>query len=353
MTRSQIKKIALLLALLAGLWIGFQWLLPLAVPFLIGAALALAAEPAVEFAAGKWKLPRALASGICVSGTMLLLLGLLVIFGSLLLRQLARLTAAIPDLEETARQGLGSLEDLLLSLAYRAPEGIRPLLTKSVLGLFGSGNQLVQQLAQRIPVIATSLLSHVPDGALTFFTAVLSAYMLSSRMPRIRQWLRHQLTEGPLAGLSRAWTKVRTALGGWLKAQLKLSGMCFAIVLAGFLLLGVSYAPVWALIVAVVDAIPLLGTGTMLVPWALVCFFQGSYLRGIGLLGIFAAAALTRSALEPRLVGKQLGLDPLLTLAALYAGFKLWGIGGMLLAPVLSVAIKELGATMAEGKQEG
>ncbi len=342
MTRLPVKKIALLLGLLAVLWVLVQWVLPLAVPFLIGTALALAAEPAVRFAAEKWKLPRVLGAGVFVTGTLLLLLSLLVIFGSLLLRQLGRLTDAMPDLEQTARQGLGSLEEFLLSLAYRAPEGIRPLLTKTVLGFFGSGNQLVQQLAQRIPVMATSLLSHVPDGALTLFTAVLSAFMLSARLPVLERWLRRLLYEGPLAGFSKSFSQVRRALTGWLQAQLKLSCVSFSLLLVGFLLMGIAYAPVWALVVAIVDAVPLLGTGTMLVPWALACFVQGSYMRGIGLLGIFAVAALTRSALEPRLVGKQLGLDPLMTLAALYAGFKLWGIGGMLLAPVLSVTVKEL-----------
>lgn len=345
MSRPQVKKYAVLLALLAALWISVRWLLPLAVPFLIGTALALAAEPAVAFSVKKGRLPRFLASGLCVSGTMVLLLSLLVILGSLLLRQLGELTDAMPDLEQTARQGLGSLEDLLLGLAYRAPEGIRPLLTKSVLGLFGSGNQLLQQLAQRIPVLATSFLSHVPDGALTFFTAVLSAFMISARLPKLRLWARRQLSEGPLSGIPTALGKVRRALMGWLKAQLKLSGMSFSILLTGFLILRVPYAPVWALLIAIVDAVPLLGTGTVLVPWALVCFFQGSHMRGVGLLGIFAVTALTRSTLEPRLVGRQLGLDPLITLAALYTGFKLWGIGGMLLAPVLSVAVKELTAT--------
>lgn len=345
MSRPQVKKYAVMLALLAVLWISVKWLLPLAIPFLIGAALALAAEPAVAFSVKKGKLPRFLAAGICVSATMVLLLGLLVILGSLLLRQLGQLTDAMPDLEQTARQGLTILEDLLLGLAYRAPEGIRPLLTKSVLGLFGSGNQLVQQLAQRIPVLATSFLSHVPDGALTLFTAVLSAFMISARLPKLRLWVQKQLSEGPLSGLPPALDKVRRALVGWLKAQLKLSGMSFSILLAGFLILGVPYAPVWALLIAIVDAVPLLGTGTALVPWALVCFLQGNPMRAVGLLGIFSVTALTRSTLEPRLVGRQLGLDPLITLAALYAGFKLWGIGGMLLAPVLSVAVKELASS--------
>lgn len=344
MSRPYLHKLLRLLAVFAAVWLGIRYVLPILIPFLLGAALALAAEPAVRFGTDKLKLPRTLCSGLCVSATLVLLLSLVVIFGSLLLRQLMRFAQAVPDLEQTARQGLASLENLLLSLAYRAPEGIRTLLTKSVLGFFGSGNELVEQLAQRIPALATSFLSHVPDGALTLFTAILSAFMLSARLPKLRAWWKARPLPERLAKLKPAFQKVRHALGGWLKAQAKLSGLSFLILLAGFLLLRVSYGPVWALVIALVDAVPLLGTGTVLLPWALVCFLQGNHIRGIALVGIYAATALTRSAMEPKLVGKQLGLDPLLTLAALYAGYQLWGFGGMLLAPVISVAAKELTA---------
>lgn len=345
MSRSLLPKMICLLAVSALLFLCIRWLLPIAMPFLLGAGLAFAAEPAVKFGTEKLHLKRWLCSGIFVSGTLVLLLSLLVILGSLLLRQLGNLADAMPDLESAALRGLTTLEDLLLGLAYRAPEGIRPLLTKSVLGLFGSSNKTVERLAQQLPVVATSFLSHVPDGALTLFTAVLSAFMLSARLPTILLWLKKKPLAGPISRLLPAARKVGTALVGWLKAQLKLSGMSFLVLLAGLLILQIRYAPVWAFLIALVDAVPLLGTGTALVPWSLVCFLQGNHLRGAGLLGIYAVTALTRSVLEPRLVGKQLGLDPLLTLAALYAGYRLWGIGGMLLAPVLSVAARELTVT--------
>ena len=81
----------------------------------------------------------------------------------------------------------------------------------------------------------------------------------------------------------------------------------------------------------------------MLVPWALVSLLQGNHIRAIGLICVFAVASLTRSVMEPRLVGKQLGLDPLLTLAAMYAGYKLFGIGGLIFAPLMAVCIVSLG----------
>ena len=129
---------------------------------------------------------------------------------------------------------------------------------------------------------------------------------------------------------------------GWLKAQLRLSGVTFLISLAGLLLLSVSYAPLWALVIAAVDAVPMLGTGTVLLPWAMVCLLQGRRILALGLAGLYLAAMLTRTALEPRLVGKHLGLDPLMTLAALYVGYRLWGIGGMILSPLLAVTVSQL-----------
>jgi predicted PurR-regulated permease PerM len=86
-----------------------------------------------------------------------------------------------------------------------------------------------------------------------------------------------------------------------------------------------------------VDAIPILGTGTVHVPWGIVSILQGNHIRALGLLCLWGTVSLTRSILEPKLVGKQLGLDPLVTLVALCIGFCQWGIWGMLLAPMAAV----------------
>ena len=110
---------------------------------------------------------------------------------------------------------------------------------------------------------------------------------------------------------------------------------------AGLFILGVPYAPIWALVVSLVDAIPVLGTGVILLPWALVAFLQGKQILALGLGGVYLVAMLSRSVLEPRLVGKHLGIDPLMTLIALYIGYRIWGFGGMLLSPMLCAVATE------------
>jgi len=179
----------------------------------------------------------------------------------------------------------------------------------------------------------------VPDSALVIGTAVISSYMISIRLPGLRSWLREKIPPERLQRVLQGFRRIRSALAGWLKAQLKLMGLTWLILTMGLILLRIPYAPVWAVAVALVDAFPILGTGTVLLPWSLVCFLQEDTVRAVGLLSVYGVISLVRSALEPRLVGAQLGLDPLATLAALYAGFKLWGFGGMILAPVLAVAV--------------
>ena len=190
--------------------------------------------------------------------------------------------------------------------------------------------------------LAGNILSHIPDGALSLGTAVISSFLISARLPKIKSWLKKRLPEEKLKPAADALKRMKNAVGGWLTAQLKLMGVTFTILTLGFVVLRIAYAPLWALVVALVDALPVLGTGTVLVPWAVICFLQGEGARAIGLLGVYAVVTLSRSMLEPKLVGRHLGLDPLVTLMALYVGYKLWGVGGMIFAPLLAVTIMQV-----------
>lgn len=344
MPPANISKWVWLACAFALVWLGMRFLLPLALPFLLGGLLAMAAEPAAAFLCRRLKLPRFLAAGISVTAALGILLCLVVLAVSLAVRELGLLADILPDLGQTVSRGMDSLQSLLLALADRTPDWVAVPLNSSINNFFGSGSVLMERVISRVPAMASSALSHVPGSALTAGTAVISAYMLCARMPRLKAWFAARLRGGLCSWILPAWQRIRSAIGGWLKAQLKLSGVSFCVLLAGFLLLGIRYAPVWALGICLLDALPLLGTGAILLPWALVSLVQGSTAQAVGLAVLYAATALTRSVLEPRLVGRQLGLDPLLTLIALYAGFRLWGLAGMLLAPLIAVSAGELAA---------
>lgn len=336
------KKLLSAGGILLLIWLFIRYLLPVALPFLLGAGLALAAEPLTRLLCGRVRLPRSAAAGISVTAVFLGLTLVLLLPAALLVREAGILAGIIPDLGQTARAGLDLLSQWLLGLIRRMPEGIRPVLERNVTGMLSSGSALLDKAVRYVLGLAGALLTRMSDSALTFGTGMIASFMISAKLPQLRSRIQGLISRSRLDSLFSVLRNLRRAIGSWLFAQLKLSAVTWGLLTLGFWLLRVAHAPLWAFVVSLVDALPVLGTAVVLIPWSLVCFIQGQTVRGIGMLGLYAAVALIRSILEPRLVGKQLGLDPLLTLFALYTGYRLWGLGGMILAPLLAVTVRSL-----------
>ena len=338
MNQTVLKRVAAGALLLAVAWLSIRYL----TPFVLALGLALAAEPLVRVLQRRLHLPRWLSSGAGVTVTLTVAILLVLTLCAFLLRQLGQLARVMPDLEGTAKQGLQTLESVLLRTAQAAPQSISPLLIRGVEGLFSDGGAVVESLSGAVLRLASGVVTRIPDSALGVGTWLIAAFMISARLPRLREtaasWVPKTWRERYFPVMKR----LKSALGGWVKAQLKLMTVTFAVLGGAFLLLRLRHGLLWAAVVALLDALPALGTGAILVPWSLVCFLQGNPVRGAGLLGAYTVAAILRSVLEPKLVGQQLGLDPLVTLAALYAGYKLWGFLGMVFAPLLAVTVVQL-----------
>ena len=331
------KKVLSALSVFAAVWFFLHFLLPLFSPFAAGLALALAAEPAVSFLHKRLRIPRSVSSGIGVSMAFFFLAMLLVLLCAFLAKELRSFTGILPQLEAAADSGISLFQTWLSGVISHTPKIIRPVLQENVTSLFSDGTALLDRGMQSILSFAGNLLSHVPDSALSLGTAILSGYMISSKLPRIRRWMRRKIPKELLHSLLGTFRRIKGVLIRWLKAQAKLMGVTCILLFLGLVLLRIPYALIWALGISLVDAFPVLGTGTVLLPWSLFCLLLGDTPRAIGLAGIYIVITLLRSVLEPRFLGRHLGLDPLVTLMSIYAGYKLWGIGGMLLAPVLIV----------------
>ena len=339
---SIIRKYIPLLLGFAGLVLFFRYLLPLMLPFILGAILALTSEPLVDFLCRRLRLRRPLATGIGISAAFSFLAFLMLVLGAFAVRQLQNLAGFLPQLETGLRAGMDTADQTLRSLAQKVPGELGAVLTRNAEGMISGGDGLISKATAYLLKLASGILSHVPGSAIAIGTGIISSVMISAKLPAIRHRAVKALEGEKLAPVISGARRLKSALVGWLKAQAKLSAVTFALMLLGFFLLRIPRAPLWALTVALVDAFPILGTGAILVPWSLLSFLQGDTLPAFGLLGLYAVAALVRSVLEPRFLGKHLGLDPLVTLMALYAGYRLWGIPGMILAPMLAVAATQL-----------
>ena len=342
MSKSTTAAVFVLAGGILGGWLLIRYALPVLFPFLLGAGLALAAEPMVILLNKKLKMKRWLASGIGVSGVFILLLTLLVLLTALLFRQAGQLTAIVPELASSVQLGMGSLEDWLLRTASGAPQNIRNVITQTVTGFFSDGSALVGQVAGTLPGLLSRVFGHVTSIIFSLATAVLAAFMISGKLPALRDTLLHQLPATWQKQYLPALKGLRKVITGWLMAQLKLTVVVLGLLTVSFWLLKIPHGLFWAAIISLVDALPVLGCGVVLVPWSIICFLQGRRLQSIGLLGTFALTWLARNVLEPKLLGKELGLDPLVTLLAIYAGYRLLGLPGMLLAPLIALIITKL-----------
>lgn len=337
-----IRKATILLIFTSAVWVILRIFLPIAMPFLLGGALALAAEPLVSALNRHLKLPRSAAAALGVSAAFLFVAMLVLLLGAVILRELGVIAGLLPNLEETARSGISTVSGWLLGLIARLPLSIRDILTRNVNEFLSGSSRMLDDAFRYLLNLAGGALKSVPDSALVLGTGLISSFMISAKLPRIRARLALWLQKERLRPLLDALRAMKTALLGWLRAQFRLMLVTFGILVPGLALLRIPLAPVWAGLISLVDAFPVLGTGTVLLPWSLLCFLQKDTARAIGLLGIYVSVSLTRSLLEPRLLGKHLGLDPLATLFALYAGYKFSGLAGMLLAPLLTVAALQL-----------
>ena len=345
---SSVRKYLYFLGGIIGVFLGFRYLLPVALPFLLGGLLALAAEPAVSLLGRR--LPRPMATGIGVGATIFLLLTLIWLASALLFRQLQSALQLIPDLQSAATGSIRTAQTRLTELTANLPDGARELARQGIDTAFGSGTTMLTQLTAQLPGKLTGLVGKVSSGALGIGTGILSAFLISARLPQLRQALSRRLPPAWKTSVLPALLRARAALGGWLKAQGLLMLITFGVVSIGLLLLKVPYGILWALLVCFVDAVPLLGSGIVLLPWALIEFLRQQPVQAIGLLGTWACAMLARTIFEPRLVGKQLGIDPLLTLIFMYGGFRFLGIPGLLLAPMTAAAVKAVFSPPKPGK---
>lgn len=340
--RSGNGKFLSILLVFAAVWLSARFLLPLFGPFLLGALLALAAEPMVAFLNRRLHIPRSAAAGITVTTAFSFLALLLLMLCAFLVRELRALAGALPQLEQAARNGISLTQDWLLELSARMPQSIQPLLEHNVNGFFSDGNAFLSRTAAWLLSLAGNLLTHIPDSALGLFTAVLSGCMISAKLPRLRRWCLRRIPRQRLRAAVAALKRIRHSLSCWLLAQGKLMGLTFVILLLGLVMLRLPYALFWSLGICLVDAFPILGTGTVLLPWSLILFLRQDTARAVGILGIYVIITLSRSIAEPKILGRHLGLDPLAALVALYAGYRLWGIGGMLLSPLLATTALQL-----------
>lgn len=177
-------------------------------------------------------------------------------------------------------------------------------------------------------------------GVLVFtIVFILAIYFFSYDSAGFKEELKKYAPQDVVNTLRHARDGFSKAFGGYVKAQLIIMSVVFFELLAGFLILDVKLAILLAFVISIIDAIPILGTGIILNPWAVLCLIRGDYPGAIGFVCLYLIVLVTRQFIEPRILSGQLGIHPLITLISMYAGLKLIGVIGMIMGPLVVLIV--------------
>lgn len=338
-------------AALVILWLTLRYVLWAALPFGLAYLLSRLVKPVVNRICRKGKIPRAPVAAVAV---ILLAGGVVLLCLQGIRRAIDELTRLIGELAAD-REGVVAAMSRLFERASSISEHI-PFLQhfedapgyaefcKRLDGAVGAAvDRLVSSVGDALPDAAMAVAGWLP-GALVFVTVLLLAcYYFSADDGRLSEGFSRRAE----AWLPPAWwdrillvgRRLRGLLRRYLRAYLILGFFTFLEVFIGLTVLGLRYAFILAVVIAVIDFLPLLGTGVVLIPWGAVSLLLGEYRLGVGLFVLYGICTLLRQLMEPRFVGRGLGLHPLVSLLAMYAGLRFFSVAGMLLLPLLVAAV--------------
>lgn len=233
---------------------------------------------------------------------------------------------------------LGSLENIIEGITTRYPEIF------SVIDIDAVKESFMEKLAEYAAVIlekTAGIAMNMPNILLFLFAMIFSTYYFIKSMGK-RSDMISLLPKSVCAAIYYCKGLFTKYIKHYLFSMVIMLIIVFFMLMVGFWLMKVPYFILISLVVAIIDMLPILGVGTVLIPWSIYSFITGELGRGIGMLALYILIILVRQVSEPRLIGKRVGLSPLVTLISIYIGFRAFGIVGVIFAPFTAMAVMSL-----------
>lgn len=233
--------------------------------------------------------------------------------------------------------------------SIKIPEQVKDIINNSFYQII----ELAKGIAQKLLTYIINLVSQIPKISICIGITVIATYFVCTDKMYILDQIEHHLPRSWTIKIGKKIRKVISSLGGYLKAESILILISFIIVLIGLLIfsfagMNIQYPIIMAIVIGFVDALPILGSGTVMIPWAVISAFYGDIKLAIGLLGLFIVIIIVRQLIEPKLVSSHTGIHPIFTLIAMYTGFKIIGVIGMFVGPIILIIIKNVFETMID-----
>lgn len=342
MEKKHVKAIVnLILALAALLLLVFLLpkLLVYFMPFVIGWVIALIAGPLVKFFEEKLKIRRKAGTAFVIIAVIagVIVLGYLLV--AKLIQELIGLTLSLPQLWQSLEADMRDIGRNWAVFYTRLPEDVQS-------GIVAMGTGVEKAISNFVGGIGTPTMNAVgnfaknlPTVIIGIIMTVLSAYFFIAEKDYVQDCARQYIPKSVREKWNIIMGSMKTAIGGYFKAQFKIECWIYLLLLIGLLFLKINYAFLIAFGIAILDLLPFFGTGTVMVPWAIVKFLSGDYQMMLGLLIIWGVGQLVRQIIQPKIVGDSMGVAPIPTLFLLFLGYKAAGVVGMIIAVPIGIII--------------
>lgn len=336
-----INILTMLLAVVFCIWV-LPKLLVYFMPFVVAAVIALIANPLVKFLERKVKIVRKAGTAFVI----IVVLGLVVLVSYLviakLISEMVGFVKTAPEIWETTSSTIKEISVMLNHYFDRMPIGLQDWLN-GIGETFGADMTVwFQNTGTPLAESAGNFAKNLPLVIISIIMSILASYLFLAEKDYVVKVIQKIFPAKMQERWNLVYGTMKDAVGGYFKAQFKIMGVVYVILLIGLAILNIRYAFLIALLIAILDFLPFFGTGAVMWPWAVIAFFQNNYKLTIGLVVIWAVSQFVRQLIQPKLVGDSIGLEPIPTLVFLYIGFRVGGAFGLIIAVPVGMIIINL-----------
>lgn len=336
-------RLGIRLALAALLILFFRYLIPpllrLFMPFVLALVVAWLLNPLIKGLQKRLGLSRGVISLLLILLGFAAVGGVLFGLGYSLFSEVSSLLDNWQGIWQSLQDGITAVGDALEKLLAYLPSEMEHFVNENMDRLTTALNNWVSAVMPAIGARAGNFAMSIPAFVVALIVFIMGAYFITADYPHYRFLVTDRMPSGVRDFFSHVKHTALGAFAGYVRAEVIISIGVFAILLVGFLLIRQPYAVLLALLLAVLDFIPIIGSGTVMVPWAILDLMTGNWFHAVGLMVVWGIICVFRRVAEPKAVGSQTGLSPILSLVSMYVGMQLAGVLGMILGPVLFLVV--------------
>ena len=321
----------------------FRYLLKLIWPFFVAFLFSWLLVPVIRWLTVRCRMKYSLAAALSLLVFFALLGGAAVLITSRIVTLIADAVTWLPTLySDTIAPGLENLSVSLEELAQRVSPEVAQTVDSALPTVISSIGSTVTSASMRLVSALSGWATKIPSRLISTLICVIATIFMTLDFHRMTAFLLRQIPERPRHVISEARATLGQVIRKYGRSYAIIMGITFLEMLIGLLILRQKNALLIAVAIAVFDVFPIVGAGTILAPWGIISLLGGAVGKGAGLLAFWIIEIIVRQVMEPRIVGRQVGLHPLITLIAMFVGSKLFGAVGLLGLPITCAIVSSM-----------